>query len=488
MKTILSKTKLLQFYQCPKLGYLSVKNSKLLPKPDLATQQVFAQGREVGKEAQKHFPNGIEVKTPSYEPQNAFKATMAFIESGANTLYEPAFIFNDVLVRIDILHREDSNSPWQIYEVKSSTSTDTHQVLDLAIQYWILHKLGMKVSNAYLMYINRQCIAPDFNNLFKLEQLSEQCLLLLGEVEQLIVDTKELLEKSEPNHDMGEHCESPYKCPLMDYCRKLHNIPEVSPLEIPRLGKEKWEYVSSGVKSLEQVDLSNLNKNQKNMVVAHLTKKPFLNLSKISSEINNLQYPIFYLDFETEMKAIPSWDGTRPYDQVAFQYSLHIEQENGSTEHFEFLNTEYSDPREKLLESLIPKLGEVGTIVSYNAGFEASRLNEMAKVFPRFAPAIAKIVDRFYDPLTTIRNCVYYPEFKGKFSIKVVAPVLLGETASYKTLAVQDGIMAQIEYSLLIDGEDTEQEKNSRIEALLAYCKQDTWLMVELVRHLRSLN
>ena len=75
-------------------------------------------------------------------PKKHSKKTDEYIKLGVTTLYEPAFIFNDFLFRIDIIHREFLTDPWQFIEVKSSTHVRDDLLLVFSIQYYVLKNSG----------------------------------------------------------------------------------------------------------------------------------------------------------------------------------------------------------------------------------------------------------------------------------------------------------------------------------------------------------
>lgn len=474
----ISKSKLLHFIQCPRLGFISINHSKEIPKPSKELQKIFKQGHEVGLVAQERFPEGILVDSPAYNQEDALKQTNDLIEKGALALFEPAFVFNGIFVRVDILVRESVNSPWSIIEVKSSTSISETYHWDIGIQYYVLSNV-LKINNAYLWYINNQCYFPDLENLFEKTNMTQKCEELKSSIEMLIKKVNEVIKENRPEVNMGEHCSDPYACPLMSECKKIKNVPELSVFDLPRIGKKKWAMVNSGKSSFENLDLEQLSDTHLRIVKSTLNNIEIVDWEEVKSELDSLVYPISYLDFETEQKAVPEYFGTKPYQQIPFQYSLHIENENNALSHSEFL-ADGSDDRLAFITQLKKDLPTTGTIVSYNAPFEISRLKELAERFPEFKDWINSLLPRFWDPLNLFRKHYYHPDFQGSFSIKYVAPALLGKEAGYSHLDVQNGLMAQEVY------EEYKKDNNIELEkGLKEYCKQDTYLMVRLVRHLR---
>ncbi|MBX2986809.1 MAG: DUF2779 domain-containing protein [Bdellovibrionaceae bacterium] len=476
----ITKSRLIQFLQCGKLGFISHHQPKELPTPDLATQRVFKQGHVVGFEAQKQYPDGIMIKAPAFKMEEALKETQTLLSEN-KTLFEATFAFEGVLVRVDILNPVEGG--WEIIEVKSSTEVKDEHINDVAIQNWVLSNCGLTIKKCSVMTINSKVTKGE--NIFNLFSVGEVTHTMFSQVEILVNRYKTILSKEKaPQVDIGKHCSNPYDCPLWEKCKAEKKLPKVSVLDIPN-HKKKWFHYETGKVALTDLINEKWSPTQFRMIVSHLEGKLISDLDVVSNFLSQLQYPLYYLDFETEQKAVPRLMKTRPYQQVVFQYSLHIEQEDGAIEWVDYLANDESDPRETVIKGLLANLGTEGSIISYNAPFEVSRIREMAKDFPQYRDGLLALLDRFIDPLTCFREGVYHPAFQGSFSIKSVAPALLGEKASYLNLEVQDGIMAQ-EYFDQILSEKDEVKKQGLISALRKYCRQDTYLMVLLMDWLRA--
>jgi hypothetical protein len=476
----ITKSRLIQFLQCEKLGYISHHQPKSLPKPDLATQRIFKQGHTVGFEAQKHFPDGILIKAPAFRMEEALKETQEQL-SANKTLFEATFAFEGVLVRVDILNLVDGG--WEIIEVKSSTDVKDEHLDDAAIQHWVLTGCGLQIKNTSVMVINSKVLKGQ--NIFTVTSVYKETSTMFSQVEATVNRYKAILyNETAPETDIGKHCSKPYDCPLWDKCKSEKNLPKVSVLDIPN-HKKKWTHYEEGKIHLWDLINEKWSVPQFRMLVSHLEGKFIADEAVIQNFISQLQYPLYYLDFETEQKAVPRLERTRPYQQVVFQYSLHIEQEDGAIEWVDFLATDESDPRENVIRGLLEALSTEGSIISYNAPFEITRLKELAQDFPQYKNQLLALLERFIDPLQCFRDGVYHPDFMGSFSIKNVAPALLGEKASYLKLVVQDGIMAQEWFDRVLAEKD-ETKKQGLISELRSYCRQDTYLMVLLMDWLRN--
>ncbi|MFW6009261.1 MAG: DUF2779 domain-containing protein, partial [archaeon] len=192
-----------------------------------------------------------------------------------------------------------------------------------------------------------------------------------------------------------------------------------------------------------------------------------------------------YFDFETFDTAIPIFEKSRPYQKIPFQYSLHIEQENGSIEHKEFLYDGNDDPRVPLLNKMKKDLEGTGDIIVFNKSFEINVMKKLAKDFPEHNEWLEQLIKRIVDLADPFRAFYYYnPEQKGSYSIKKVLPAVTGE--SYKYLDINNGGDASVKF--FYSHIKSKIDKKSEIRKnLLEYCKLDTEGMVWIIKGLKKI-
>lgn len=441
----------------------------------LAQQRILEQGSEVGVSAQAWFPRGVRIT--GKHSRDAVKQTQEAIDSGVLCLFEPAFLFDNLLVRCDILQKNASDA-WELIEVKSTTAVKYEHVYDLAFQKHVLTGQGLPVHSIHLMHICRECVYPDLSNLFVIEDKTADVDLLLPEIPDQITYFRAVLDQdTEPEALLSKEC-AKLPCPVKDYC--WQNVPTHSIFTIPRLHKQKiTDLVGQGIFSLYDLPANfPLTEKQKAYVDSVLKNQAKIDVQGIRHALSELTYPIHFLDFETIDPALPCFDGTRPYDQFPFQYSCHILQDDHTLLHQEYLHTETSDPRLPLVQSLLMHIADTGSVVVYNARFERSVLKNLADAFPEYAPAIQFIIDRLWDQLEIFNKYYIHPDFLGSNSIKHVLPVLV-PSLSYHELGVQKGDDAQAMWEIMIHTTD-EDKKQQMIEDLKAYCCMDTLAMVEI--------
>jgi hypothetical protein len=478
----LSKSRFLAGRQCAKRLYLEVHHRDLATPTPPATQRIFNTGHEVGHRAQQQFPNGILIDAEYYEKQKALDTTKEAVASGKNAFFEPAFLYDNVFIRIDVLR--PNGDTWDLIEVKSVlTVSDTH-IIDAAVQRYVTEGAGLTINKCYIMHLCRDCEFPDLSNLFILDDVTPQVANLLPTIPDQVATFNQIIADSEtPDIPIGKHCDSPYTCLFKAHC--WQHVAEPSIFCIPRISAKKIDQlVSQGITSIHEIaDDFKLSENQRRHVDVFKNNKPQILWPAICDQLATLQYPIHFLDFETQMEAIPRLPGLRPFNQYPFQFSLHILHEDGTLDHFEYLHRDASDPREPLAKALIDTVDPTGTIIAYNASFEIRVIGNLAWRIPSLRHSLYRLRDRFFDLLPIFRDYYFHAGFLGSNSIKDVLPVLVPEL-SYTNLDVHGGDEVQLAWLELI----TTDDQSKRLElatSLLAYCRLDTLAMVRLYQTLQ---
>ncbi|NGX29187.1 MAG: hypothetical protein K940chlam4_00014 [Candidatus Anoxychlamydiales bacterium] len=480
----LTKSRFVKGKRCPKALYLHTYSRELqTPLTPLEEKNIQA-GKEVGQVAHEIFPNGILIKTLNKE--EALKETQEAISNNALSLYEPAFRFKDTFIRIDILTRKTPNDPWNLYEVKATTYNKCTKEQkeeyrnDIGFQVWVLQQLNIPLDNISLMHLNRDYRHLDSGNLFTYKDYSQEILPVLSTLDASLSNLKSILSSpKEPCLSIGSFCEKPRTCPFKEYCWK--NIPQPSLFNIPRCTK-KWSLYEKGLVSIDSLSLSDFtSENQNRALECYKNNRRYFNHKTVTDLLNLYKYPLIFLDFEAIDYPIPKFSKTKPYQHIPFQFSCHIQKDKDSNiDHHEFISDSKDDPRKNFTEELIKTVPEKGSIVVYHKTYEKSRLKELAEAFPEYKDQLLNLIDRLIDLEDIFIKGIFYPEFLGSFSIKKVAPTILGETASYKNLEVGNGIEAMLAYKKLIELPPNSKEKNTLKKSMLEYCKQDTLLMVQL--------
>ena len=487
---LLSKSSFIKGLQCEKHLYLYKYHYDEMDELSEMQKAIFKRGTNVGELAHKLFPGGViaaQGDPPNYE--KALKRTKELINGNAKVIYEAAFMFSEVLSIADIVVMEKGGA--RVYEVKSSTSISETYLNDAALQYYVISNLGIRVKDFSIIYINNQYVRKGdliLEELFTTESVLELILPLQRSVKENVDKFKKvILKKKMPDIEIGEHCYNPYTCGFYDYCRK--HIPEDSIFDFSGMHlAKKYELYRNGVLRLDDVPEDYpLNKNNKLQLDVFRSGKPLIDKAAIKGFINDLKYPLYFMDFETFQPAVPLFDNSKPYQQIPFQYSVFLKKDKDSeAEHFEFLAEPGIDPRKKFIENLLKVMKGKGDILVYNKTFEITRLNEIAKDFPQFADGIEKLVSRIKDLMIPFQKKYYYaPEMRGSYSIKAVLPALVSEL-SYDELEINEGGLASVAYESLQTETDLMFIAEIK-QQLLEYCKLDTLGMVKILERLEEL-
>ncbi|HNP42002.1 MAG TPA: DUF2779 domain-containing protein, partial [Nitrospira sp.] len=448
----LSKSRYLSGLQCHKRLYLEVHAPGLATKPDAATQAILDMGTDLGELARQRFPGGRLVTAGYRQSQEALAQTAELLQDPTvPAIFEGAFQFNQVLVRVDVLQRVGVNElgqpTWRLVEVKSSTKVKATHVDDLTIQSYVLEGLGLVLAEICLMHVNTQYVFDgrylDLDQLFGLRSLTETVRPRLPEVPARLAAMQAMLEgMSAPAVMPDEHCQSPYECPFWTHC--IEHKPARWIYHLPGSSKTVVQLRELGVETIDEIP-------------DHVALTPVQRRVKdnrewigegLRSALETIVYPVHHLDFETFMPAVPKFVDTRPYQVIPTQWSNHIEQYDGTLTHAEFLCRDERDPREELAITLLESLGQTGSICVYSS-YERSVLERLAEDFPSLRKDLKRVVARLWDLHVIIRDHYYHPAFEGSYSIKAVLPAVM-PSLSYADLVIRDGGVAACEYSRMI--------------------------------------
>lgn len=485
----LSKSKYLRGLQCPKLLWYEYNRKSDIPKPGPAVQFAFAEGKRVGQQSQRLFPDGIVVER-EWVPQKQAEKSLEALKS-RKPLFEAGFVYNRAYALADILVPVENDS-WDLIEVKSSTSAKEEHYHDVAFQRYVYQGAGVKIRNCYLMYINKEYVRQgeiDPKQLFEQKDITKECTVLESKISKEVeAMLKVIVAKDAPDIPIGQHCRSPRDCPLTDLCWSF--LPEKENIFILYSGGRKsFDLMERGVLKIADIpDDFNLNYRQVIQVEAHRSGKPYVDKEAVREFLSELKYPLYFLDFETVAPGIPLFNQSRPYQNTPFQYSLYVlEKEGAKPVHHSFLAPDASDPRPEVLKRLKELLGDKGSIVSYSAGFEKRCLKSCAQAYPDYIEWVKELNKRFVDLLEPFQKFyVYHPAQAGRASLKNVLPAMT--KSSYKNLKIAEGGAASAEFYRVTYGKDVSQQDREEVrEALKKYCDIDTIGMVEVVAALKAL-
>ncbi|MCW3105714.1 MAG: hypothetical protein JWQ09_220 [Segetibacter sp.] len=338
---------------------------------------------------------------------------------------------------------------WYAYEVKSTTKVKPEQLPDAAFQYYVITHAGLNLKDFSIVHLNNAYVRKgtlNINQLFAPESILASVIELQGDINTRATELKVLLQNKTdmPAIVVGNQCNKPYPCDFQGFC--FEGIEEEEP-----------DY---GV--------------------------PYINKDAISKFLDQLAYPLYHMDFESWMTAVPEYDGHWPYRQVCFQFSVHVQKSQAAEpEHHHYLADHTGSHTEEFLIKLIEVLGNEGTVLVYNKSFEASRLKELVREYPHHEERVGSILNRIVDLMAPFRKNYRLPEMEGSYSIKKVLPSLV-PGLSYDGLMIENGGDASAAFFNLREETDAER-RNATRNALLEYCGLDTLAMVKILEKLNQL-
>ncbi|WP_259182564.1 DUF2779 domain-containing protein [Salinibacter ruber] len=354
----------------------------------------------------------------------------------------------------------------------------------------VLDKAGLPLEGAEVMHLNPEYVHPNDGELFTRTDLTGELGEQIQEAREKAPEFTSILGRDEPPNLWPSRACNTCDCP-----EPCHSLPEHSVLTLPRLYYGHLdEIIEEGRWTLEEIQgHSHLKPKHENYIQAARSGEPYVDTSEVQSALNELEYPLYFLDFEAIDYALPPFEDTSPWKKIPFQYSLHVVVEGQEAlrkedvRHEEFLHDGDGDPRPPLAERLLEDIGSEGSIVVYNDTFEEGILEDLQEAFPQWGHQFQGFIDRLWDQGEIFQNGHYvHPSQKGSWSLKKVLPAF-DPSLEYDDLDVQEGMEAVVEYSRMIAPETSESEAEEIEEDLLEYCARDTWAMVVIHKKLSEL-
>lgn len=501
MKITLTKTNFLISKGCNKNAWLKIHKPDVYHTKELSAFElnIIDTGNEIDQLARQLFPEGVLVGD-----RNDADYTAELIARKTPVIYQPVFKTDKYSAIADILVFNTASGMYDLYEVKSSTATEEGEggrrteeyIIDIAFQKVVLDTLGIQVGTFNLIRLNKEYVRSgelSLRELFLVEDMTTKVEAIISDISGQMAGVHEYLSRDE--EPVG-HCDCWTKsksnhCTTFWYSNP--DIPEYSVHQISRIGsspKKLTALVEGDIIDIHDVPSDfELTDNQRRQVDVAQSGRVTIDSEGVDTFLSRLVYPLAFIDYETFPSAIPRYSGYRPYQQIPFQFSLHIiEQEGGEVTHSEFLHTKNTNPDEDFVKSMKANLPATGTILVWSQKFEKGINNQIAARLPQYQKFIEGVQDRVVDLIEPFdgKTAVYWhPEFYGRSSIKVVLPALVPEL-SYKTLEIQEGGAAADTWNRIVSGEYNEEEAKRKADALLKYCHLDTLAMVEIWKVLKQ--
>lgn len=496
---LISKSKFLDYLTCPKDAWFRIHKPELKEfEVSSGLQNTFDQGYEAEEYAKqlKVFSGFIEVTAKGVDVK---KEVDALIERKVPAIYQPTFIADGFIIRCDMLVWNTETVEWDLYEIKSSTKRhDTgarDHLSDAAFQAIVLERYGIPLGKIFIVHLNSEYIKNgelDIENLFVLNDSTSKVTARRVTVAPEMEEAKKYLNQEiEPKNG----CDCIYHG-RSSHCATTHishpSIPEYSVHDLSYIGKSPDKLrnlIEQGIYHIHDIeDASDLTDKQQNQVLVHKSDTEMIDKQEIENVLNSYTYPLYFFDYETYAPAIPIYDGFFPYQRIPIQFSLHvIDKKSGQVRHVEYLQTENVDPSETVAKMLEENIEPEGTVLAWNVGFEKSVTTELALRLPKYENVLTRICGQMQDLMDIFSNQHYvHKGFKGRVAIEPVMNTLLPEM-TYDHLPYTGADVGYVWWSDIVNQGKEPKEREEKLHLLLEYCKQDTFVMVEIFRILNDI-
>lgn len=467
---MLSKTDFLLYMEAPM--HLWAKAHQQLPLKPPTPFEIFLskQGQTIEAFAKTYIE---EIILPGY--------------GNAQLYWQQRFEDDRFQIRTDALIFDHDKHGYDLYEVKSSTSVSTQHKYDLAFQALLLQS-QINLNRVFILHVQKDyCLEEEFDlsQFFTVTELSSDLNKYLQDVTIFRENAYQVTQLNEPQPEFG--CTKPHTCPCPNLCHP--NLPDHPVYELPYIGKKATILREMDITAVKDIPASfDLNPKQKKHAEAIQHNVPIIDRQELRHALSQLQFPLYFLDYETFNPAIPLFSRYHPYDVLVFQYSLFVvDAPDEEPQHFDCLLTGSGDPACELVRNLLDHIGETGSVVVWNQSFEGKCNRQLASVCPQYAYQLSALNERLFDLMLIFRDGLYvHPDFHGSASLKAVLPVLCPEL-SYEALSISNGEQAMLTWYDLQNGRLSLAAREEVEQALKTYCKLDTWGLVKLWEKLREI-
>ena len=486
---MLTKTHLLAAVQCPRRAWLTIRDPARATPPEASQTALRDAGRSVGRLAHALFPGAVRVEESDFTAARARTAALV-ADPRVPAILEAAVEHDGIAIRADILERLPGGA-FGLREVKSGTRVRDVHLDDLAIQRHVLVGAGFPIASVELIHVDPDYVrgegAIEWPRLFVRRDVAADVDARTPEIAPRARAVRDALTHPDaPAIEPSPHCASPYRCEFWEHCTQEKPADWI--LHFGRIRPLQW----TALREAGTTRLAELQDTDEVPIVLRRARDAVASGRGIAAPgladaLAALGPPTEYLDFETVSAALPPYPGTRPYERVPFQWSVHRLDASGTLTHFDHLADGRSDPRRAFAETLLVRTaGRTDPILVYS-DFESDVLHEVALALPDLAPALEELRARLRDLLPIIRMHVYHPDFRGSFSLKRVAPALVPGFGYTDLGEIHNGAEATVQLARIIAGDYAADAEQRLRAALLAYCARDTEALVRVHQALRTL-
>lgn len=482
----LSKSKLIAFRQCPKRLWLEVHHPELR-QDSSASKSVFRAGHQVGELARQlfdHKSSGVLIDFKNEGIQGALDRTKGLVQE-CQPVFEAGFSAAGALAFADVLLPLDENRPprWRMVEVKSSTRVKPYQVDDVAIQAFVARASGLRLQQVSIACVDSSWVYQgdgNYDGLLVETDLTDTALRRDVEVQEWIAQAHAVAgQQVSPDTPVGIQCTKPYPCGFLSHCSQ--DAPKAEyPVEwLPNSSSKSLSnyIIYNAVRDMRDIPEAMLNDTQRRVRAATIHQREYFDADDARRALSGCALPASFLDFETIQFAVPRWAGTRPFQILPFQFSMHRLDVEQQVSHTDFLDLSGNDPSRAFALALIEASENQDHIFVYNAGFKSMRLRELAQRFQDLAPALQSLRVRLVDLLPIVERHYYHPSQEGNWSIKRILSAMFPQLHSEVLVGFQDDGSALEAYISAVSDPAESDERNEIARRLRRYCALDTAAM-----------
>lgn len=497
---LITKSRFLAYQMCPKDAWFRIHKPEL-EEFEISTtvQGIMDQGVEVEEYSKKLklFSGFIEVKSRGF---SEFKKEVDdLMKNKTPVIYQPSFAIDGYMIRCDFIVYNLKTNKWDLYEVKGTNSKKENKeprdhISDLAFQTIVLEHYGVDVGDSYIVHLNKEYIRDeelDVEQLFIVSISTDQVEEVKDDIAREMEKAKIYLnQETEPKDGCDCHfCGRSSHCDTFSISHP--EVPEYSVHDLSRIGLSKGKLqhlVENGIYHIHDIeDISDFSDTQQNQIITHKTDKEIINKEGIAEIIDGYTYPLYFFDYETFAPAVPIYAGFKTYQRIPIQLSLHIiDKKGGPVRHVEYLQKENKDPSVDVAKLLNETILPGGTILAWNVSFERSVTREIAERLPEYEIILDRICGQMKDLRDIFSEQHYvHKDFRGSSSIEAVMEVLLPEM-TYDHLPYTGADVGVVWWNDIVNEGPEPKDRENKMHLILEYCKQDTFVMVEIFRILNE--
>jgi hypothetical protein len=497
---LLTKTDYLNWLTCPGFAWVIRHRPEQAPPEDDTARRKLLAGSLIESLARTRFPGAVVIDTD--DPDAAVLATEEALTGGARVIFHATLRSgNGLLAEADaLIHTDDG---WHLLGIKSSAADPLKpnglvrkHLPELAFAVQALEAAGIPIARGSLLHVDRRYRRNGAVDVDALLTQTDVTAALAASREDAARDiARALTDLRDPGTPAACEC---LRTTRANRCGLFHHfhphIPDYDTIyHISGIHRSTLlPAVDRGiVRLVDWPDDLPLAPKQRRQVDLARSGREIVATDKLAAFLGRLRYPLHFLDYETFQHPVPIWEGHAPQQQVPFQYSLHIVEEDGAVHHREHLcATRGENPVPGLVARLAEDMRPHGSVIVWNKAFEASRNAEMAALMPDREPFLSGVNRRMVDLADVVsKGWWLHPAFGGRWSLKSVLPVAAPDLR-YDDLEISEGGSASERWTqCMIDDPSplSDSEREATLAALRDYCRLDTLAMVRIWRHLRAM-